>query len=156
MPVMDNEMEQILQTAIQREIDAYNLYHSTAQKVERPEAKSILEELAGQEKGHRERLENLLEGEGFRTISRAQQQKVVDLKITDYLVESPLDADADLQEVLIVAGKREKASRDLYTALGKVAEDEDTKGLFEFLATQEAQHKKRVETLYEKVVYQWN
>ncbi len=156
MPAMDNEMEQILQTAIQREIDAYNLYHSTAQNVERPEAKSILEELASQEVGHRERLENLLEGGRFRAISKAQQKKVVDLKITDYLVETPLDADSDLQEVLIVAGKREKASRDLYTALGKVADDEETKNLFTFLANQEAQHKKRVETLYEKVVYQWN
>ncbi|MFO7918763.1 MAG: ferritin family protein [Anaerolineae bacterium] len=156
MPAMDDQMKQILQTAVQREVDAYNLYHSTAQKVERPEARSILEELAAQEVGHRERLEGLLKGERFPALSKSQQEKVVDLKITDYLVEVPLDADSDLQEVLIVAGKREKASRDLYTALGKVADDEDTKNLFRFLANQEAQHKKRVETLYEKVVYQWN
>lgn len=156
MPAMDEQMEQILQTAIQREIDAHNLYSSTAEEVDRPEAKSILEELAAQEVGHRERLETLLEGGRFRAISKAQQKKVVDLKITDYLVEAPLDAESDLQDVLIVAGKREKASRDLYTALGEVAEDEDVKNLFDFLATQEAQHKKRVETLYEKVVYQWN
>jgi rubrerythrin len=156
MPEMDNEMETIIQTAIQREIDAHNLYSSTAEKVDRQEAKSILDELAAQEIGHRERLESLLETGRFRAISKAQQQQVVDLKITDYLVEVPLDAESDLQDVLIVAGKREKASRDLYNALGKVAEDEDVKDLFGFLATQEAQHKKRVETLYEKVVYQWN
>ena len=65
-------------------------------------------------------------GRVFQVISDGQQQ-VADLKITDYLV-GPLASDSDLQNILIVAGKRENASHNLYAALAKVSEDEDTTG----------------------------
>jgi len=81
---------------------------------------------------------------------------VVDLKITDYLVEAPLAADSDLQDVLIVAGKREKSSHDLYAALAEVAEDEDTRKVFRFLANEEAAHKNQVESLYEQLILREN
>ena len=152
----DNALRDILKTALQREIDAYNLYHSAAQMVDTPHSKEILEELALQEVGHRNRLQALLDGNLFRAISRAQQKKVVDLKITDYLVEVPLTPDSDFQDILIVAGKREKGSHDLYAALAQVAEDQDTVKLFQFLASEELSHKNRVETMYEEIVYKEN
>ncbi|MCD6521128.1 MAG: hypothetical protein J7M05_14525 [Anaerolineae bacterium] len=58
--------------------------------------------------------------------------------------------------MLIVAGKREKASHDLYAALAQVTEDPETVQLFEFLANEELTHKNRVESLYEELVYQDN
>lgn len=156
MSTVDNEIQRILRTAIQREIDAYNLYSSAAEKAKGPHPKTILQELAAQEEGHRKRLENLLAGNVFRVVSQAQKKKVQDLKITDYLVEVPLTPDSDFQDILIVAGKREKASHDLYTSLAKVAEDADTVKLFEFLANEELGHKNRVESLYEELVYKDN
>jgi rubrerythrin len=152
----DNALRDILKTALQREIDAYNLYHSAVAMVETPHAKEMLEDLALQEVGHRNRLQALLDGSLFRVISRAQQKKVVDLKITDYLVEVPLTPDSDFQDILIVAGKREKGSHDLYAALAQVAEDDDTVKLFQFLASEELSHKNRVETMYEEIVYKEN
>ena len=152
----DNALRDILKTALQREIDAYNLYRSAATMVDTPHSKGMLEELALQEVGHRNRLQALLDGTLFRVISRAQQKQVVDLKITDYLVEVPLTSDSDFQDILIVAGKREKASHDLYAALAQVADDEDTVNLFQFLASEELSHKNRVETMYEEIVYKEN
>ncbi len=149
-------MQNILRTAIQREIDAYTLYSSTADMVEAPHAKQMLKELATQEVGHCKKLEALLAGRLFKVLSKTQQKKVVDLKITDYLVEEPLAPDSDIQDILIVAGKREKASHDLYAALAQVAEDDDTVKLFEVLANEEMQHKRRVESLYEELVYKEN
>jgi len=156
MNTESNPLKNILQTAIQREIDAYNLYSTTAQKVEDTTAKEVLEELAQQEVGHRNRLEALLKGGAFRVLSRTQARKVEDLKITDHLIEVPLEADSDLQDILIVAGKRERASHDLYAALAQVSEDADTRKLFEFLANEELGHKRRVETLYEELFYPEN
>jgi len=156
MSATQNPIHDILRTAIQREIDAYNMYSTAAKTASTPHAKGLLDELAAQEVGHRNRLEALLAGNVFRTLSRTQQKKVVDLKITDYLVEEPLAADSDLQNVLIVAGKREKASHDLYASLAQVTDDANTTKLFEFLANEEATHKQRVEKLYEELVYKEN
>ncbi len=156
MPSTDNAIQQILKTAILREIDAFTLYSRAAEAAAASPARLVLQDLAAQEVGHRKRLEGLLEGRVFRVLSRTQEKQVVDLKITDYLVEEPLGADSDLQDVLIVAGKREKASHDLYAALAKVAEDEDTQKLFTFLANEEAGHKNRVETLYEEMILRDN
>ncbi len=156
MATPTNVIQDILKTAIQREIDAYTLYSTAAERVKLPHAKELLQDLATQEVGHRNKLEALLAGNVFRVLSKTQQKQVTDLKITDYLVEVPLAADSDLQDILIVAGKREKASHDLYAALAKVAEDETTVKLFEFLAGEEATHKRRVETLYEELFYKDN
>ncbi len=151
MATPTNVIQDILKTAIQREIDAYTLYSTAAERVKLPHAKELLQDLATQEVGHRNKLEALLAGNVFRVLSKTQQKQV-----TDYLVEVPLAADSDLQDILIVAGKREKASHDLYAALAKVAEDETTVKLFEFLAGEEATHKRRVETLYEELFYKDN
>jgi rubrerythrin len=156
MSIPDNPLHAILRTAIQREIDAYTLYTNAARLVETPHAQEILKDLAAQEVGHRNKLEALLKGNVFRVVSKGQQQKVVDLKITDYLVEVPLSPDSDLQDILIVAGKRESASHNLYASLAKVSADDDTTRLFEYLANEELIHKHRVESLYDEIVYKEN
>jgi len=152
----DNPIQDIIRTAIQREIDAYALYSAASAKAESAHVKEILNDLAAQEQGHRARLEAILEGNTFRLITKTQRQKVTDLKITDYLIEVPLAPDSDFQDILIVAGKREKASHDLYAALAQVTEDAETKQLFDFLANEEMGHKNRVESLYEELVYKEN
>jgi len=156
MSTSDNALQSIIRTAIQREIDAYTLYNTAAKMAQNAQTKEILQDLATQEEGHRKKLEGLLAGKVFRVLSKTQQRKVVDLKITDYLVEEPLAPDSDFQNVLIVAGKRERASFELYSALARVAEDTDTKRLFEFLANEELTHKHRVESIYDELVYKEN
>ncbi len=156
MSTADNALQSIIRTAIQREIDAYTLYSTAAKTVQNAQAREMLKDLATQEEGHRKKLEGLLAGKVFRVLSKAQQRKVVDLKITDYLIEEPLAADSDFQTILIVAGKRERASFELYSALARVAEDGETKKLFEFLANEELTHKHRVESLYDELVYKEN
>ncbi len=156
MTAASNPMQDVLRTAIQREIDAYNLYSTAADSVETPHAKDLLKDLATQELGHRNRLESLLAGNVFRVLTRTQQKKFVDLKITDYLTEEPLSSSSDFQDILIVAGKREKASFELYSALARIANDAETTKLFSFLANEELGHKHRVESLYDELVYREN
>lgn len=146
---MANLLQQTLQTAIAREAAAFELYKSTAQLVEPGAAREMLLDLAAQEQGHRTRLEHVLERGAFERLTLAQQERVVDLKITDYLVTAPLSSEATLQDVLIVAGQREAGSHALYSALAQVSEDDQTRALFEFLATEELKHKQTVERLYD-------
>ncbi|MGI6376867.1 MAG: ferritin-like domain-containing protein [Anaerolineae bacterium] len=153
---MSNAVEQALQTAILREIAAYELYASTAKRVEPGPSQDMLLDLAAQERGHRRRLENLLSRGAFARLTDAQEEQVIDLKITDYLVAAPLSPDASLQDILIVAGQREGNSHALYGALAQVAGDEQTRGLFEFLANEELKHKQLVEKLYDELFYAEN
>jgi len=156
MSTTKNPIQDILKTAIQREIDAFTLYDTTAAQVDNQQAKDILLDLAAQEKGHRAKLEGLLHGRVFKVLSKAQEKKIIDYKVTDYLVEEPLAPGSDLQDILIVAGKREKASHDLYSAMAEVARDEDTVKLFAWLASEELIHKRRVETMYEDLILKEN
>lgn len=156
MSTLSNPLQSIIRTAIQREIDANTFYSNVAKLAITPHGRDLLLDMAAQELGHRNRLEAMLKGDVFKVLSRKQQKQVVDLKITDYLVEEPLSADSDLQTILIVAGKREKASSELYSALARVAGDPEVVKLFEFLANEEMTHKRRVETMYDELVYQDN
>jgi len=156
MSTPSNPLESIIRTAIQREIDAHTLYNNAAKLTTVAHSRDLLLDMAAQEVGHRNRLEAMLKGETFKVLTKKQLKQVVDLKITDYLVEEPLSADSDLQSILIVAGKREKGSFELYSAMARVAGDTETIRLFEFLANEELTHKRRVETMYDELVYQDN
>lgn len=156
MSMLSNPLQSVIRTAIQREIDANTLYNNAAKLATTPHGRDLLLDMAAQELGHRNRLEAMLKGDVFKVLSRKQQKQVVDLKITDYLVEEPLSADSDLQNILIVAGKREKGSFELYSAMARVAGDPEIVKLFEFLANEEMTHKRRVEMMYDELVYQDN
>ena len=149
-------LENILGVAIQREEAAAALYRDTAEQVETGPVQVLLKELEQQEVGHKRRLQQLLDKGTFRRISAVQRKQVEDLKLTDYLVEEPLEPDTDLQDVLIVAGKREKASHDLYNGLAQVTDEPEVNELFRFLANEELGHKHRIETMYEELFLQDN
>jgi rubrerythrin len=156
MSTLSNPLQSIIHIAIQREIAANALYSHAAELAATPNGRDLLLDMAAQELGHRNRLEAMLKGDLFKVLTRKQQKQVVDLKITDYLVEEPLDANSDLQTILIVAGMREKGSFELYSAMARVAGDPDSTKLFEFLANEEMTHKRRVEAMYDELVYQEN
>jgi len=153
---MSNPVEQALQTAILRKIAAYELYAATAKLVEAGPSQKMLLDLAAQERGHRRRLENVLSRGAFARLTTEQEEQVLDLKITDHLVASPLTPDATLQDILIVAGQREGNSHALYSALAQVADDPQAQRLFEVLANEELKHKQLVEKLYDELFYSDN
>ena len=80
--------------------------------------------------------------------------KVADLKISDYLVAEPLQADMSFQDLLIFAAKKEQKAVELYTVLMDLVSSPEQKKLFEFLAMQEKVHKLKLESEYEKRVLQ--
>lgn len=145
-------IEELLRTAIKREEESNALYTQAAKMVKSAPSRVLLEELAGEELTHKAKLEDLLAG-GVTWVVRGYKEKVTDLKISDYLVPQPLREDADFQDVLTVAAKREKNAYDFYTAMSDVTQDQAVRNLFAWLANEEMKHKNKVETLYEEIVY---
>ena len=149
----EHPLTSILRQAIQAEEDSYNLYSTVAQAVRLPHTRDLLQELAQDEVGHKQHLEALLAGDPAQIVAAGHEAQIIDLKIGDFLVAQPLSPDADFQDVLIVASKREAASHDLYADLAALACRVEERKLFEYLAEEELGHKNRVEAIYEQTVY---
>ncbi len=148
-----NSVEAVLKRAIQLEEEAMTLYSNAAQSVKDDAVKQRLEEMAAQERGHKAKLEDVLSGNVRWAIRRSKAEPVTDLRLSDHLVGGSLDPNADYQDVLLFAARREKAAHDFYKAMGEMVEDKLTQNLFEMLAQEELRHKYVLEKTYEEVVY---
>jgi rubrerythrin len=145
-------VEEILDFAIKEEEEAAKFYKELAGKMERPWMKDIFEQFSREEEGHKAKLLKVKSGQ----ISDLPQQKVLDLKIGDYLVEAEVTTDMDYQQALIVAMKKEKEAFRMYSDLATVAQTAELKEVLLGLAQEEAKHKLRFEVEYDDVILSEN
>lgn len=143
---------EILDFAIAREQEAHDFYRYWADKLTYVNIKRVLEEFARDEIKHKKLLVAVRKGKKLKPSSK----QIEDMKIAEYLVDMTPSPDMDYQKALIIAMKREKMSFKLYTDLTAIADDENLRTTFETLAQEEAKHKLRIETLYEKDVLTWD
>jgi rubrerythrin len=150
---LDQAIQDVIRMAITAEVEANQMYINASGQVKTRLAKTMLDELATEELGHKAKLESLLRGGVPWHIAAGEFKRVTDLKLGDHLVEEPLSDSADIQNVLIVAIKREKEANELYTTMAGVASDSTVRNMFDFLANEEMGHKRKIESLYEDIVY---
>ncbi len=144
--------EQVIEFAIQREEDAIKAYGNMVEMAETPGLKTLLAELQNEERNHKKLLQNLTEEK----VEFLKVKDVIDLKISDYLVEELPSADMNFQDLLILAAKKEQKAVELYSSLVEKAEQVELKKLFEFLVMQERSHKFKLEKEYETRVLDEN
>lgn len=144
-------LKAILDMAIQKEIEAQELYRRLYWKVVEDSAKDMFLELSKVEKKH----ENLLRdyAEGKLQEGALKSNHVLDYRIAEKLDQPPITPDMELKDVLLLAANREKASQEFYVSLASVHPPGDIKKLLEELASQELEHKHRVEDLYTEVAF---
>ncbi len=144
-------LKEILERAIQKEIESQRLYSDLSQKMTNDAAKDALRQLSQQEQGHRTLLEKYQRGElKAGTLSREQ---VIDYKIAEHLDQPEISPDMQLKDVFLLAANRELHSHELYSALAGLHPPGETKRLLEELASQELEHKQKVEFLYTEVAF---
>lgn len=144
-----NSIDEIIEFAIKKEEEAFNIYKNLKEKTKDIALKKIFEELAGEELKHKQKLIDFKEG---KIILTPKSERVPDLKISDSLISIELKEDFDFQDVLIFAMKREKLAFTLYTELAEKSENENIKDLLNSLAKEEAKHKLRLETIYDDYI----
>ncbi len=145
-------LKEILEKAIEKEINACLLYASLSQRVSDETARDAFQELAQQEQGHRNLLERYLRGElEGGALSHSQ---VIDYKIVERLDQPELPiTNMKLKDVFLLAAHREKVSHEFYLGLAQIHPDGEVKKLLKELAAQELKHKLRVEFLYTEVAF---
>jgi rubrerythrin len=144
------EIKEIIKFAIKKEIEAYDMYSGIAQSSNNPAVQKLLSELANDELGHKEALENLSQAD---KILNFDIDEVKDLKLSDHLQATTIDEDSDLQESLVFAMKEEKGAYDLYTKMAKAAKTKENETVFQKLAQMELIHKNKLESLYDDMFY---
>ena len=144
----EKKFKEVIEFAVQKEINAFNFYTKASEMAEYSGAKELFLELAKEEEGHRKLIENLSMGK----ITYAGIEKIPDLKISDYLVEVEFRQNMSYDEILRMAMKMEEHSLKLDNDLKDSSADEGIKKLFTFLAGEEAKHKLRLERIYDEEI----
>lgn len=146
------DIDEILDFAIQAEQGAVNLYTGLSEKAKVNEMKEVFMEFAKEEMGHKARLLKIKE-EG---IIDLPDEKVNDLKISDYTGDVTPSDNMDYQQALVLAMSQEKAAFKLYSKLAERSPNQAYQKLFLSLAQEEAKHKLRFELEYDEYVLRDN
>jgi rubrerythrin len=146
-------LDDVLTFAIRKEHDARELYLMFRDKVRDPGAKTLLEDLAAQELGHRNLLEKAKKTGSVANV--AGKREVKDLHISDHLVADEVGPHSTPQDVMLFAMKMEQASYNLYRAMLDNYEGTPLEGTFSQLAQEELRHKEILEREYETHFMQW-
>ena len=144
-------VNEVLDFAIDREIEANQFYMDLAERMENPTMHRVFEDFAKEELGHKAKLEAMKKGKAV-----ALAPVAPDLKIADYVVGVEPTPNMDYKDALIFAMQKEKASFHLYTDLAEVVKNEAQRKMFLSLAQEEARHKMQFEIEYDDAVLKEN
>ncbi len=134
-----------LDFAIAKEQEAYDFYTEWSEKLEHDAIRQVFREFAVEELKHRDLITDAKEGK----LELKIDEKVRDLKITDYFVDVKASAGMNYQDALQVAIQAERGSIELYGHLASTAASTDIISLFESLVQEETRHKVRLEKIYD-------
>ena len=144
----EKKFQEILKFAIEKEIQAFNVYKNASQVAKYSGAKELFLDLSKEEEGHRKLLENF----SMEKVTQVAIKPIPDLKISDYMAEVEFRPDMPYADILRMGMKMEEHSLKLYHDLKESSKDENLKKFFSFLANEEAKHKLRLEKIYDQEI----
>lgn len=148
-------LQNVLKLALSMEEQSIKIYTSAQSKVLSSSSKVLLKELVEEEERHKNKiLEAIRDPKKVKEIG-SLETRIPDLKIMDFLKDVSLSPDADYQQILVYAGKREKETPDFYMELAKKCWKKQIGKMFAKLAQEELKHKHRIEKGYDDVVLEW-
>jgi len=142
-------VEEVLDYAIAREQQAVEFYTRLATIAPGKQLQEVMRGYAREEQRHKDKLLAVKEGGALDNAN----ERPLDLKMADYLVDVEETPDMTYQDALIIAMKREQVAFLLYTDMAEKVEDTGLKSLFESLAREEAAHKNYFESEYDDKIY---
>jgi len=141
-------VDEILDFAIGREIEAFQLYTELAGKIEKSQMRKVLKAFAVEEQEHKAKLEEA-KAEGI----VINDEEVGSLGIAEDIEGGEFRPDMSYADILILAMKKEDISVRLYTELAKITQDEKLKDMFLWLVQEETEHKLRFELEYDLTTF---
>jgi len=142
-----DSIEEILEYAISREVEAYYFCLALAGRVDTPRMRQVFEDMAAEELEHKAKLELEMIKMG-KTLPA--QQMPAGRPESDYIM-SDTDSllDMDYTDMLLLGMEKEDAAFRLYVNLIPNVQDEESREILLALAQEEVRHKLRFETEYD-------
>jgi rubrerythrin len=143
-------LEGALEKAIEEEQHSLEVYRQALKRIEDPQAKEMLKELALEELEHKHILEKALLGETIALHERGESTGP-SMNLTYFLKEKTLDEKSSAQDVMIYAIHDEKRSVDFYRQMAAQCKEAPMGELFSKIERQEMIHLTKLEETYEKL-----
>jgi rubrerythrin len=150
-----DEFNDTIDFAVSREREAVEFYAGLQASAHFHAQRIMLKELESMEQGHILALEELRR-KGVDHLRSNPRKEAVNLRISEYLVESSPEASLTYQDILIIAMKREERSHALYSDLAKEFVGTELETVLKRIAAEESEHKFRFERLYDEEVLKGN
>ena len=144
-----DSVDEILEFAIVREVEANEFYMDLSRRLESPAMRELVLEFAKEELEHKAKLELEAMKEG---IVVTAVEKVAEFEIADYMSDVELSDDMGYKDLLILAAKKERRALRLYIDLAAIVENADSRETLLSLAVEEAKHEARFEIEYDEVL----
>lgn len=151
---MIDEVTGLLDIAMDREIVSQSFYLAGQKKTQDPGAIQLMKEMAEQEFRHYQWIKEFKE-KGL-TFTPRHNDKVADLKLSEYLTDINLTEGASLQDVIMAALKREQHSIEFYHEMKQILVTPEGQELCDRLGHEELHHKQKLELFYDDFIRQEN
>ena len=141
-------IEDVLDFAINREIDAYDFYNKLTVLAKKPDVGKELKIFAEDELEHRKKLESVKSGE-----INLDNDEVGSLGIAEKVKNVEATPEMTYVDLLVIGMKKEKDSFQLYRQLASKVRKAQLKDMFQQMAREEAQHKLTLEIEYDLTTF---
>lgn len=142
------DYKKVITMAVENEIEAYDFYKAAGEKVKDANLKTIFNDLAEEEKKHKDFLQGLLTQA---TPMKFDEGK--DYKISESVGKPKLSISMSPADAIGLAMKNEEEAMQMYSELAKASADKEQKEMFDSLARMEQGHKVKLEGLYTDMAY---
>ncbi len=146
--IPDTLVAKILNQAITKEKEAYNIYLHASRVIKNATAKKLIDKMVEEESKHVSWLENLAMGH----INDTKVKKIKDLGVNPSLTGAEINESTTLQDVIDIAMKREQWAYEFYSSMAKFVDQNEAKKLFNNLANEELKHKHEIKKYYSGIV----
>lgn len=144
-----NTLKELLDIAIEAEVNAQKLYRRGAQVAGDKETKQFLEQLVLEEVRHENMLFNIRETGMYDLDVEIPDPSLFEAARTSHGSEEVnFSEDWTVEQILEVALKREYTAQQRYESAAKVVKDQELVTLFENLAKEEGGHHRKVQRQY--------
>jgi rubrerythrin len=139
-----NSIRDILNFAIEEELQAKTFYEKLADCVKKQDVKTAVKQFALDELRHKMRLEGVRDGDVM-----LRDEEIGSLGVADSLRDVKPHAEMTYKELLAYAVKKEQQAFGFYSQLAKSAKAPIIREMFTHLAQEEAEHKLKLEIEYD-------
>jgi len=142
------DYKKVITMAVENEIEAYDFYKAAGEKVSDTNLKSIFNDLATEEKQHRDFLQGLLTQAAPMKFDEGK-----DYKISETVDKPKLSLSMSPADAIGLAMKNEEEAMHMYSELAKASADKEQQKMFDSLASMELSHKVKLEGIYTDMAY---